>query len=94
MTALTTGSLSGAGQFKPSNVGPFSCSILSTLHVGAPDEGYSYSSVILLLQAFASLAVKSCCQESNITGAGISPAPVISAHQGVVARAARVDLAC
>ena len=63
MMVLTTDSSPGAGQSMPSVVRPCSCSFLTTLHIGAPEEGFWCSSFNLLLHAFASLAVNCCCLE-------------------------------
>jgi hypothetical protein len=70
MVVLTAGSLPGAGQLMPSIVRPCSCSFLTTLHIGAPEEGLLCSSFSLLLHAFSSLAANRCCLESKVTGAG------------------------
>jgi len=94
MMVLTADSSPGTSQFMPSVVRPCSCSFLTALHIGAPEAGFWCSSFNLLLHAFASLAVNLCCLESKITGAGVSPASLISAPSGVVGSAARMDLAC
>jgi len=56
---LTTGS-PGTSQFMPSVVRPCLCSFLSALHIGAPEEGFLFSSISLLLHAFSSLAANRC----------------------------------
>jgi len=94
MVVLTTGSSPGAGQLMPLVVRPCSCSFLTALHIGAPEEGFLCSSFSLLLHAFSILAANRCCLESKITGAGISPDSLISAPRGVVGSAPRMDLAC
>jgi len=91
---LTTGSLPTAGQFMPSVVRPCLCSPFNALHIGAPEAGFWCSFFNLSLHAFASIAVNLCCLESKITGAGVSPASLISAPRGVVGSAPRMDLAC
>jgi len=94
MVVLTAGSSSGAGQFMPSVVWPYSCSFLTTQHIGAPEVALLCSSFGLLLHEFSSLAVNRCCLESKVTGASVSPDSHISAHRRVVGSAARMDLAC
>jgi len=94
MVVLTAGSSPGAIQFKPSLVWPCSCSFLTTLHIGVPEAGFLCSFFNLLLHAFASLAVNHCCLESKNTGAGVSPAALISAPRGVMGSAPRIGLAC
>jgi len=73
MVVLTGVPSPGAGQFMPSVIRPCSCSFLTTLHIGAPEEGLLCSSFSLLLHAFSSLAANRCCLESKVTGAGVSP---------------------
>jgi hypothetical protein len=75
-------------------VRPCSCSFLTTLHIGAPEEGLLSSSFSLLLPTFSSLAADRCCPKSKVTGAGVSPDCLISAPRGVVGSAPRMDLAC
>jgi len=91
---LTTDSSSGAGHIVSSVVRPCSCCSLTTLHIGAPEEGFPSSSFSLLLHESASLAAIGCCLESKITGAGVSPDSLISTPRGVVGSAPRMDLAC
>jgi len=94
MVVLTTGSSPGAGQFMPLVVWPCLGTVLTALHIGAPEEGYLCSFFSLLLYAFSILAANHCCLESKITGAGVSPDSLISAPRGVVGSAPRMDLAC
>jgi hypothetical protein len=94
MVVLTTGSSPGAGQFMPLVVRPCSCSFLTTLHIGAPEEGLLCSSFSMLLHAISSLAANRCYLESRVTGAGVSPDSLISAPRGVEGRAPRMDLGC
>jgi len=94
MVVLTAGSSPGAGLLMPLIVRPCSCSFLTTLHIGAPEEGLLCSSFSLPLHAFSSLAANRCCLESKVTGAGVSPDSLISAPRGVVGSAPRIDLAC
>jgi len=54
-------------------VRPCSCSSLTTLDIGAPEEGFRCNSVSFLLHTFVSLAENHCCLESKITGVGLSP---------------------
>ena len=91
---LTTDCSPGAGQFMPKVVWPFRCSFLTALPIGALEAGFWYSYFNLLLHAFACLAVNLCCLESKITGAGVSPASLISAPRGVLGSAPRMDLGC
>jgi hypothetical protein len=94
MVVLTTHTLPGASQFIPSDFRPCSCSFLTTLQIGAPEEGFWCSSFSLLLHALASVAVNRCCLESKITGASVRPDSLTSAPRGVVGSAPRMDLAC
>jgi len=94
MVVLTAGSSPGAGQLMPSIVQPCSCSFLTTLHIGAPEDVLLFSSFSLLLHAFSSLAANRCCLDSKVTGAGVSPDYLIGAPRGVVCSATRIDLAC
>jgi len=94
MVVLTAGSSLGAGQILPSIVLPCSCSILTALHIGAPDEGLLCSSFSLLLHAFTCITANSCWLESKVTGAGVNPDSLISAPCMVVGSAPRNDLAC
>jgi len=82
VVVLTTGFSPGAGQFMPSVVRPCSCSVLTALHIGPPEEGFLCSSFSLLLHAFSILAENRCCLESMISGAGVSPDSLISAPRG------------
>jgi hypothetical protein len=91
---LTAGSSPRAGELMPSIVRPYSCSFLTTLHIGAPEEGLLCSSFSLLLHAFSIHAANCCCLESKVTGAGISPDSLIRAPRRVVGSASRMDLAC
>jgi len=56
MVVLTAGSSPGAGKLLPVVVLPCSCSFLTALHIGAPEEGLLCSSFSLLLHAFSILA--------------------------------------
>jgi hypothetical protein len=94
MMVLTTDSSAGASHIMPSVVRPCSCSSLTTLHIGAPEEGFRCSSFSLALHASASLAANRCCLESKTTTAGVSPDSLISAPCGVARTAPRMDLAC
>jgi len=94
MVVLTAGSAPGAGQLMPSIVRPCSYSWLTTLHIGAPEEGLLCSSFSWLMHALSSLAANRCCLESNVTGAGVSPDSLIRSPRGVVGSAPRMDLAC
>jgi hypothetical protein len=69
MVVLTTGSSPGAGQFMPLVVLPCSCSALTALQIGAPEEVLLCSYISLLLHAFSILAANSCCLAPMITGA-------------------------
>jgi len=91
---LTTGSLPRASQDMPSVVRPISCSFLTALRLGAPEEGFLCSSFRLLLHAYSCLAANGWCLESQITAAGVSPDSLISAPSGVVGSSPRMDLAC
>ena len=73
---------------------PCSCSFFTALHTGAPEKGFWYSFLSLLLHMFASLAAKGCCLDSKIKGAGVSPESLINAPRGVVGSAPRIALAC
>jgi len=94
MMVLTTDSSPGAGYIMPPVVRPCSCSSLTTLHIGAPEEGFRCNSFSLPLHASASLAANRCCLESKTTGAGVTPDSLISAPHGVVGSEPRMDLAC
>jgi len=78
----------------PSVVRPCWCSFLTTLHIGAPEEGFLCSSCSLPLHALSSLTANRCCLESKIAGAWVSPDSLISAPLRVVGSAPRMDLAC
>jgi len=60
MQVLTTDSSARAGQLMASVVWLFSCSFLTTLYIGAPEEGFWCRFLTLLLHAFASLAANRC----------------------------------
>jgi len=94
MMVLTTDSSPGAGHIMPSVVRPCSCSSLTTLHIGAPEEGFRCNSFSLPLHESASLAANRCCLESKTTGAGVSPDSLITAPHGVVGSTPMMDLAC
>jgi len=94
MVVLTAGSSPSAGQFMALVDRPCSVSFLTTLHIGAPEEGFLCSCFSMLLYAFSSLAANRCCLESMVTGASISPGSITSAPRGVVDSACRMDLAC
>ena len=94
MVVLTAGSWPGAGQYMPLVVTPCSCSFLTTLHIGAPEEGLLGSFVTLLLHVYSSLAANCCCLESKIASLGVSPDSRISAPHGVGGSTPRMDLAC
>jgi len=94
MMVLTTDPSPRAGHIMPLVVWPCSCSSLTTLHIGAPEEGFWCNSASLPLHASLSLAANRCCLESKTTGAGVSPDSLISAPRGVVGSAPRMDLAC
>ena len=91
---LTTGSSPGAGQLMPLVAQQSSRAILTTLHIGVPKAGYSYTFVSLLLHEFASLAANCSCLVSKTTGVGESPNSHISAPHGVGGSTHRTDLAC
>jgi hypothetical protein len=78
----------------PSFVRPCLCSSLTTLHIGAPEEGFRFNSITLLLRVSASLAANRCCPESKITGNGLSPDSLMSAPHGFLGSAPRMDLVC
>jgi len=67
---------------------------MTTLHIGAQEEGFRCNSCSLLLHASASLAANHCFLESNIAGAGVRPGSVMNAPCGVVGSMPRMDLAC
>jgi len=94
MMVLTTDSSPGAGHIMPSVVRPCTCTSLTTLHIGAPEEGFLCNTFSLLPHASATLAANHCCLESEITVAGVSPDSLISVTRGVVGSASRMDLAC
>jgi hypothetical protein len=94
MAVLTAGSSPWAGQFMSSVVRPYSCAFLTTLHIGAPEDGLLCSSFSLVLHAFSSLAANRGFLESKVTGAGLSPNSLISAPRRVVGSAPMIDLAC
>jgi len=89
---LTTGSLPVASQFMRLVLQPCSCSLLTTLHIGAPEEGFLCRSFNLLLHALTSLAVNLCCLESKVTGMGVIPDCLISAPHWVVGSVPRFSL--
>ena len=62
--------------------------------MGTPEEGLLCSTFRLLVHAFSSLAGNRCYLESKVTGAGVSPDPLISAPRRVVGSPHRMDLAC
>jgi len=75
MTVLTAGSSSGLRQCMDSASWPRSCSFGITLHIGAPDVGWSCTAFSLEpSHGLASLAVNRCCLASRATGPGVSPA--------------------
>jgi hypothetical protein len=78
----------------PSAVRSCSCSSLTTLHIGAPEEGFSCNYISFPLHASASLTATRCSLKSKTTGAGVCPDSPISAPRGVVGSAPRMDLAC
>jgi hypothetical protein len=94
MVVLTGGSSPEAEQLMASIVGPYSCSFLTTLHIGAPEEGLLCILCRLLLHAFSSLGANRCCLESKATCAGVSHDSLISAPRWVVGSATSIDLAC
>lgn len=94
MTVPTTDSSPRAGQFIPSVVRLCWCFDLTAMYINAPEEGFWCSTFYLLLHVFLSLAVNRCCLEARITCAVVSPASVISASDGVVGHAPRMDLPC
>jgi len=69
-------------------------SLLTTLHIGALEERLRCNSFSLLPHASDSLTANRSCLESQISGAGVSPDYLISAHCGVVFCAPSMDLAC
>jgi len=93
MTVLTTDSSPGASRFMPSVVRPCSCTFFTALENGTLEEGPWCRFRHVLLHAFASLAVKRCCLDSKINGAGVSPESLINAPRGIVGSAPRIDLA-
>jgi len=94
MILLTTDSSPGASHIMPSVVRPCSCSALTTLHIGAPEEVFRCNSSSLQLHVSGSLAANRCCRESKISGTGVSHDSLISAPHGVVGNTPRMDLAC
>jgi len=94
MVVLTSDSLPGAGLIMPTVVWQSACYFLTTLHHGAPEEGFRCNSFRLLLHVSASPPANCCCLESKITSVGVSPDSLISAPRGVVGSALRMDLAC
>jgi hypothetical protein len=94
MVVITAGSSPGASQFMPSVLRPCSCSLLTARYICAPEEGFLFSSLSLLVHAFSILAANRCCLESKINTAGVSSDSQISAPRGVVGLAPRMDLAC
>ena len=94
MRLWTTDSLPWAGQFIPLVVRPCSCSVLTTLHIGALEEEFRCNFLNLLLDAFGGLAGNHCCLESKTIRGGASPESVIIAPRGVVGREPRMDRVC
>jgi hypothetical protein len=94
MMVLTTGSSPGADQFMPLVVRPWLSSFLTSLHIGALDEGFLCSYCGLLVHACSNLTVNHCCPECKVTGASVSPDSLLSAPNGVVCITPRIDLAC
>jgi len=94
MVVLTSGSSPGPGQFIPFVVQRCSCSSLTTLHIGTPEEELQCSSFSFPLHAFSSLAANRFCLESTATGTSVSPNFLISEPRGVVGSAPRMVLAC
>ena len=78
----------------PLVVRPCSCSSLTTVHIGALEEGFQSNSFSLPLHASASLAANRNCLESRNTGVGGSHDSLISAPCGVVGSAPRMDRTC
>jgi len=94
MVVLTAGYSPRAGQLMPMVAQPCSCSFVTILHIGAPEEGLLCSPFSLLLHMLSSLAANGCGLECKVTGAGVSPNTLISAPPGVVGSMPRMDLAC
>ena len=74
MTILTAGSSSRLAQRVVSASGPRSCSSVISLHIGAPDVGWSCTAFSFEpLHPLASLAVNCCCLASRAPGEGVIP---------------------
>jgi len=92
IVVLNTGSAAGAGRFMPFVVRPYSCALLSTLHIGALEKGFQCRSCSLLLHVVSSLAVKRSSMEDTVTATGVSPDTLMSAPGRVVWSAPRMNL--
>jgi hypothetical protein len=94
MVVRTSGSPPRLVQFMHSVVRPCTCSFLTTVHIGAPEEGFLFSSFSWLLHAYSSLAANCCCLESKIPGPSVRSDSLIGAPNSMLGSAARMDLAC
>jgi len=91
---LSTNSWPGPGHFMPWVVCSGSCSVLTTVHIGAQEEGFWRSSFSLLLYLFAGLTANLCCVESGIPRACVSPASFSSAPRELGEHMSMMDIHC